>query len=123
VLHVCLAGLEIILDHELLDALSLQHCVSLISDPMQLGDIELLQASDVLVLDASSIRSSLPDLLRSLRRRRPDLPIVLVDGGLTEHDKAAAFALGVVDYFPRPWPVRLLAERLEVVARARALDA
>jgi DNA-binding response OmpR family regulator len=80
----------------------------------------MVALSDVLVLDASGSRGALQPLLRSLRQSRPELPIVLVDGGLTEHDKADAFSLGVLDYFPAPCHVRLLAERLEVLTRARA---
>jgi DNA-binding response OmpR family regulator len=48
------------------------------------------------------------------------LPIVLVDGGLSEHDKADAFSLGVLDYFASPCHVDLLAERLQVLARSDA---
>jgi DNA-binding response OmpR family regulator len=114
---VCLVGPIVTNNALLLDALRGRHEISLVADQIRLEDSRALASSDVLVLDATGIR--LPPLLRSLRQRRPDLPIVLVNGGLTEDDKAEAFSLGVVDYFPAPYQVGLLAERLEALARAR----
>ena len=40
---------------------------------------------------------------------------------LSEQEKAEAFGLGVLDFFPAPCHVRLLAERLQVLARAAGL--
>ncbi|MEO8450177.1 MAG: hypothetical protein ABI647_10330 [Gemmatimonadota bacterium] len=119
VLHVCLAGPGIAGNRELVDELRFHHEVSLVTNQTRLEQSRILDDSDVLVLDAAGIRATLRPLLRSLRRRRPELPIVLVDGGLTEDEKADAFTLGVLDYFPAPCPVGLLAERLEVLGRAR----
>lgn len=118
-LHVCLAGPVITSNQALVDVLMTSHEVSLVCDRLGLADSRALQNSDVLVLDADGIRLTLHRLIQSLRLRRPDLPIVLVDGGLSEDDKADAFSLGVLDYFPAPCHVALLAERLEVLARAR----
>jgi DNA-binding response OmpR family regulator len=119
--HVCLAGFLITNDHALVEALRVDHEVTLVADNIGLRDSQALAHSDVLVLDASGIRAALQPLLRSLRRSWPELAIVLVDGNLTEDDKADAFSLGVLDYFPAPCHVRLLVERLEVLARGRAV--
>jgi DNA-binding response OmpR family regulator len=119
-LHVCLAGPVVTGDYGLLDALKAHHEVSLVADPTRLDRSPLLDLSDVLVLDASGLCSLLRPLLRSLRQRHPALPIVLVDGNLTEHDKADAFSIGVLDYFPAPCHIGLLTERLEVLARTQA---
>jgi DNA-binding response OmpR family regulator len=118
-LHVCLAGPGIAGHRALIDELRVHHEVTLVSDQTRLEQSWILSASDVLVLDAAGIRATLRPLLRSLRRRRPELPIVLVDGGLSDDEKADAFNLGVLDYFPAPCEVGLLAERLEVLARVR----
>jgi DNA-binding response OmpR family regulator len=118
--HVCLAGPGIAGHRALIDELRIHHEVTLVTDQTRLAQSWVLSASDVLVLDASGIRATLRPLLRSLRLRCPRLPIVLVDGGLSESEKADAFTLGVVDYFPAPCDVGLLAERLEVLARARS---
>jgi DNA-binding response OmpR family regulator len=115
--HVCLAGPVVIADRPLLEALTLHNEVSLVRDQKRLVACPVIDCSDVLVLDASGLRARLQPLLRSLRLRRPDLPIVLVDGGLSESDKADAFSLGVLDYFPGPCHVALLTERLQVLAR------
>jgi DNA-binding response OmpR family regulator len=122
-LHVCLAGPMITSNQALVEALRMQHEVSLVARCTRLRDSRAVHNSDVLVLDATGIRATLRDLIRSLRLRRPDLPIVLVDGGLSEDDKADAFSLGVHDYFPAPCRVDLLAERLGALARARGATA
>jgi DNA-binding response OmpR family regulator len=114
--HVCLAGPAIANNQALIDALTMHHEVSLVIDRVRLEHSRSLDSSDVLVLDAAGIRATLHSLIQSLRRRRPDVPIVLVDGGLSEAEKADAFSLGVRDYFPAPCRVELLAERLEVLA-------
>lgn len=122
VLHICVAGPAGTASHALLGELTSRYQVSVVA-PQQLADAIVLQKIDLLVLDATGIRATLPWLLRTLRRRHPHLQIVLIDGGLTEHDKADAFTLGVVDYFPAACAVGLLAERLEVLGRARAVPA
>jgi DNA-binding response OmpR family regulator len=117
VLHVCLAGPAVTSNHALVGVLMTRHTVILVGEQARLNELELLGGTDILVLEAGGIRAALPWLLRSLRRRRPELKIVLVDGGLTEHDKADAFSLGVLDYFPSSCRADLLAERLEVLVR------
>jgi DNA-binding response OmpR family regulator len=119
VLHVCLAGPGISGHQALVDELRIHHEVTLLPDQMRLEHSWVLHGIDVLVLDAGGIRAMLPPLLRTLHLLRADLPIVLVDGGLSEHEKADAFNLGVLDYFAPPYHVGLLAERLEVLARGR----
>jgi DNA-binding response OmpR family regulator len=119
VLHVCLAGAALTANQALLGVLRMRHTVSLIAEPIRLYESDVIDRMDLLVLDAGGIRAMLPWFLRSLRHRRPDLKIVLVDGGLTEHDKADAFTLGVLDYFPASSHAELLAERLEVLGRTR----
>jgi DNA-binding response OmpR family regulator len=103
----------------LISALCAHHELSLVSHRVWLQESSSVNNSDVLVLDAAGIRPTLGCLIQTLRRRRPDLPIVLVDGGLSEDDKANAFSLGVCDYFPSPCNVDLLVERLAVLGRAR----
>jgi len=120
-IRVCLAGPAVTNDHALVRALEAHHDVDLVADPRGLDRSAVIALSDVLVLDAGGLRAMLPPLLRALRLRRPELPIVLVDGSLSEHDKADAFSLGVLDYFPAPCHVGLLVERLQVLARTRGV--
>jgi hypothetical protein len=118
-LHVCLAGPGIAGHRALIDELRIRHEVTLVSDQTRLERSWILDTSHVLVLDAAGIRATFRSLLRSLRQRRPELPIVLVDGGLSDAEKADAFSLGVLDYFPAGSEVGLLAERVELLARER----
>jgi DNA-binding response OmpR family regulator len=115
-LNVCLAGASLTSNQTLIAALRRHHEVSLIAHP-----VDLMRSgahSDVLVLEAFETNGALVPLLRALQHSRPELPIVLVAGTLSETDKADAFHLGVRDYFPAPCRVDLLIERLEALARA-----
>jgi len=118
VLHVCLAGPDVTTNQALLGVLRTRHTVSLVEEQTRLHDSDALDRVDLLVLDAAGMGAMLPWFLRSLRRRRPELKIVLVDGELTEHDKADAFTLGVLDSFPSADQPGFLAERLEVLGRS-----
>lgn len=118
-LHVYLVGPVVTNNQDLVRALCGRHAVTLVADQGQLDNHRMLDSSDILLLDAVGIRASLNLILRSLRIRRPALPVVIVDGGLSDAEKADAFSLGVVDYFPASCHAGLLAERLEVLARER----
>ena len=76
--------------------------------------------TDVIALEADPNGAAWRAHLRALHAQLPALPIVLVDGDLTDNERAEAFELGALDFFPAPCEVTLLAERLEVLGAARA---
>jgi DNA-binding response OmpR family regulator len=80
-----------------------------------------LESVDALVLDARGTFGGADSLVQRILRRCPTLPIVLINGGLSEQEKVEAFSLGVQDYFPDARLVGLLVERLEVLARGRPM--
>lgn len=116
-MHICLAGGGITRLQALVEAISADHDVTLVSDATRLERSAVLECSHVIVLDAGGLGPRLRTVLTTVHGRRPEVPIVLVDGGLTEDDKADAFGLGVLDYFASPCCVELLVERLEVLGR------
>jgi DNA-binding response OmpR family regulator len=124
VLHLCLVGQDITGQHRLVDHLRTRHVVTLIAEGSWLTGSALARHSDVLALEADPKGAAWRAHLRALHTA---LPIVLVDGDLTDDEKAEAFELGALDFFPAPCEVALLAERLEVLARAQraasAIDA
>ena len=119
-LHLCLVGQDITGQHRLVDRLRNRHIVTLIADGSWLTDTALATHSDVLALEADPNGAPWRAHLRALHVQLPALPIVLVDGDLTDDEKAEAFVLGALDFFPAPCELTLLAERLEVLGAVRA---
>ena len=108
VFHICLAGPRVSGDWLLIQALRAQHQVTLMERVRLLSRNAILTGVDVLVLDCSQgLRP-----MNFLKRHFPDLCVVLVDGGLTRRQIAVAYQKGVKDYFPHPYDVKLLVERL-----------
>jgi CheY-like chemotaxis protein len=118
VLHVCIVGPDLTSQQTLIEHLRLRHAVTLVAAPSDIGSLAVLAVSDALALEAHPSDSGWRLQLQSVLASAPDLPVILVDGQMTDEDKADAFALGALDFFPASCPV-LLAERLEVLAHGR----
>lgn len=117
-LHFCLAGPDLTGQHALIEHLRKRHVVTLVREASWLQRQSLISDSDALALEADEVEDRWRSQLEALRTLAPALPIVLVDGDLTDEEKADAFALGALDFFPAPCQAHLLAERLEVLANA-----
>jgi DNA-binding NtrC family response regulator len=115
--HVCLAGQCICDDARLVAALQRAHQVTLVAELCELWRHPVLGDAAVLVLDNSSRDERMIDALPSLTQEHPRLCVVLVDGGLTQAQVARAFRAGACDYFPSPYDVDLLAERVSSLCR------
>src|SRR5438552_756013 len=110
--QVCLAGRKISNDWSLIQALKQRHAVTLVEQVESLTDAALLGTVRVLVVDAAESSGAALRLLPLLRSGRPLLIVLLVDGGLDQRQLATAFRDGVRDYFPEPYDIHLLAERV-----------
>ena len=64
-------------------------------------------------LDCSESAELVSQVLPRLKEEFPDLCIVLVDGGLSQKQIAAAFKEGIKDYFADPYDADLLVERMD----------
>jgi DNA-binding NtrC family response regulator len=69
---------------------------------------------DVVVSDLSMPGMSGLDVAREALRLRPDLPVVIISGHLTEDLLAQAAAIGVREVMRKPFEIRALAD---VIAR------
>lgn len=118
--QVCLAGLKVCNDWSLIQALKLRHSVTLVEQVEMLTRGTLPDTTRVLVLDCTERAEEVLDLLPALKKRHPTTCILLVDGGLSQKQVAGAFAEGVCDYFPDPYDVHLLSERVSSLG-ARSL--
>jgi len=70
---------------------------------------------DLIVVDLMLPRLSGLDLIRELRQRRADLPILVLSAKDQEADKVMALSLGADDYMTKPFGLA------ELLARVRAL--
>jgi hypothetical protein len=107
--HVCLVGGKVSDDWPLIRELKARHLVTLAGRSELLNGHPLLGTAQVLVLDGDATGGFLP----ALRTSYPGLQVLLVSGGLDQGQVVLAFRQGVRDYFPDPYDVRLLAERVD----------
>lgn len=82
-------------------------------------EIALREAPDLMILDFKLPEMSGLEVLRALRERQADIPIIFMTAFGSDEDIVTAFRLGVKDYFTKPFDAgemiaaveRLLAER------------
>jgi hypothetical protein len=111
--HVCLAGPKVCNDWLLIQALKARHPVTLVEQAGLLAEDPLMETVHVLALDGDAAGLGTGDFLGRLKRSYPALYVLLVDGALDQGRLAVGFQQGARDYFPEPYDVRLLAERIE----------
>jgi DNA-binding response OmpR family regulator len=73
--------------------------------------------ADLLVLDVGLPGIDGFEVARTIKRERPDLPIVMLTGRNDEVDRVVGFELGVDDYVCKPFSPRELAARVKAVLR------
>lgn len=110
--HICLAGHKVSNDWPLIKLLSDKHAVTVIQDADALHEQRLLCTANALVLDCSGRGDEVAHMIAHLKVDYPLLCVLIVDGGLTQRQLAGAFQGGASDYFPVPYDIHLLAERV-----------
>lgn len=110
--HVCLAGPSVSNNWALIESLKRLYQVTVIESLDLLLRNSILSTVDVLLLDSEEGGALGIETLRLLKQRRRGLCVVLVNGGLTQNEIAAAFREGVRDYFSHHFNVPLLVERV-----------
>jgi hypothetical protein len=113
--HVCLAGRLVSNDWELIRRLRPRYLVTLMDRVDLVAQQNYLRGTQLLVLDCSESAKPVLDCLSWLKRVHRSLCILLVDGGLSQQEIAAAFGNGVKDYFASPYDVELLVERIDAL--------
>lgn len=113
ILHVCLAGRKVSNDWGLIQSLRSRYLVTLLERVEHLVRSSFLIRAHLLVLDCSESAKLASQVLPRLKEDFPDLCVVLVDGGLSQKQIAAAFKEGVKDYFADPYDAKLLLERMD----------
>ncbi len=78
------------------------------------------RAPDVVLLDVNMPDMSGLEVLATVRRLHPGLPVILVTGRDAENDRVTGLDLGADDYLVKPFSVRELAARIRSVTRRTA---
>ena len=74
---------------------------------------------DVVLLDIDLPDMSGTDLLRTLRREHPAIPIVMVTGNHNEATARATLAVGAFDYVSKPFDIDVLGRILQAAIAYR----
>jgi two-component system, response regulator YesN len=72
-------------------------------------------ALNIIVIECSISDNKGLELLRFVKRRRPDVPVLFVCSSDSDHTVVEALRAGARDCFKKPVPVRILMERIEVL--------
>ena len=115
--------LELLCDHLEADRLRALPAASA-SDALRICHYKL---PDLLLLDLRLPDAPGLDVLREIRasegatgRYDPELPVIVVSGRATEHDRVRGLATGADDYLVKPFSYPELAERIRAILRRRS---
>ncbi|MBI3456357.1 MAG: response regulator transcription factor [Candidatus Rokubacteria bacterium] len=79
--------------------------------------LALREGPDLILLDIMMPRMSGWDVLRGLRQKRLDLPVIMLTARGEEVDRVLGLELGADDYVAKPFPLRELLARVRAVLR------
>lgn len=115
--HVCLAGQNLTNNWVLIQKLKAHHQVTLVERVRLVSRNSVLTTADVLIVDCGRSQGLGLRLVPLAKKYHPRLQVILVDGGLSQMEIAAAFRQGARDYFAEPYEPDLLVERVAFLLR------
>jgi DNA-binding response OmpR family regulator len=102
----------------ILDALKFHGYETIFADDGKKGLESALSADyDLLLLDLMLPRIGGLEILESLRKTRPTVPVVILTAKGEEQDRVKGLKLGADDYMVKPFSVKELMARIEAVLR------
>ena len=96
--------------------------VKWVSDDRELYDLTVAEAYDIVVLDLILKYSSGEDILKGLREKDIDTPVLVLTAKRSLQDKEVCFNLGADDYITKPFEPKELILRLKAILRRKHLD-
>ena len=100
-----------------------QFVVQLASDGVEAQRLATNQAFDLVILDLNLPGTSGLDVLRNIRSRKPDLPVMVVTASSMVEERVRGLDAGADDYVAKPFVFAELAARIRAVLRRGARPA
>lgn len=94
-----------------------QFAVQLASDGTEAQRLAANQAFDLVILDLNLPGTTGLEVLRSIRSRKPDLPVMVVTGSAMVEERVRGLDAGADDYVAKPFAFAELAARIRAVLR------
>jgi len=94
-----------------------QFAVQLASDGSEAQRLAVSQAFDLVILALNLPGAAGLDVLRSIRARKPDLPVMVVTGSSVVEERVRGLDAGADDYVAKPFAFAELAARIRAVLR------
>jgi DNA-binding response OmpR family regulator len=94
-----------------------QFVVQLASDGIEAQRLATDQAFDLVILDLNLPGSAGLDVLRNIRSRKPDLPVMVVTASSMVEERVRGLDAGADDYVAKPFVFAELAARIRAVLR------
>ncbi len=100
-----------------------QFAVQVVSDGREAGRLASEQPYDLLILDLNLQGAGGLEVLREIRSKKPDLPVLIVTGSAMVEERVRGLDAGADDYLAKPFAFAELAARIRAVLRRRNLPA
>jgi two-component system copper resistance phosphate regulon response regulator CusR len=94
-----------------------QFAVQLVSDGSEAQRLVANQAFDLVILDLNLPGTGGLDVLRSIRSRKPDLPVMVMTASSMVEERVRGLDAGADDYVAKPFAFAELAARIRAVLR------
>jgi DNA-binding response OmpR family regulator len=94
-----------------------QFAVQMVSTGVEAQRLAAEQPYDVVLLDLSVSGLSGLEVLRGIRSRKPDLPVLIVTGACLVEERVRGLDAGADDYLAKPFAFAELAARIRAVLR------
>jgi DNA-binding response OmpR family regulator len=94
-----------------------QFAVEVVRDGMEAQRLALGQAYDLVILDLHGPGFSGLDVLKGIRSKKPDLPVLMVAGDSLVEERVRGLNAGADDYLVKPFEFAELSARIRAVLR------
>jgi two-component system, OmpR family, copper resistance phosphate regulon response regulator CusR len=94
-----------------------QFAVQMVSDGSEAQRLAADQSYDLVILDLNRTESAGLDVLRNIRSKKPDLPVLIVTGASMVEERVRGLDAGADDYVAKPFAFAELAARIRAVLR------
>lgn len=94
-----------------------QFAVQIVSNGIEAQRLAAEQPYDVVLLDLSMPGATDLDVLRGIRSKKPDLPVLIVTGASLVEERVRGLDAGADDYLAKPFAFAELAARIRAVLR------